>query len=55
MTYYIVMKCLPLVLMQANIYFLTDTRSEVELIVEVIDALSCWTAHVLVMMLYTQE
>ena len=29
--------------------------SEVELRVEVIDALSCWTAHVLVMMLYTQE
>ena len=35
--------------------FLTDTLGEVELIVEVIDALSCWTAHVLVMMLYTQE
>ena len=35
--------------------FLTDALSEVELIVEVIDALSCWTAHVLVMMLHTQE
>ena len=36
-------------------FFYTDTLGEVELIVEVIDALSCWTAHVLVMMLYTQE
>ena len=35
--------------------FLIDTLSEVELTVEVIDALSYWTAHVLVMMLYTQE
>ena len=42
------------VMKSANI-FLNDTLSEVELIVEVIDALSCWTAHVLVMMLYRQE
>ena len=42
------------VMKSANI-FLSDTLSEVELIVEVIDALSCWTAHVVVMMLYTQE
>ena len=42
------------VMKSANI-FLNDTLSKVELIVEVIDALSCWTAHVLVMMLYTQE
>ena len=42
------------VMKSANI-FLNDTLSEVELIVEVIDALICWTAHVLVMMLYTQK
>ena len=38
-----------------SIILLTGSLSEVELIVEAIDALSCWTAHVLVMMLYTQE
>ena len=32
-------------------FSLTVFISEVELIVKVIDALSCWTAHVLVMML----
>ena len=38
-----------------NTFLIIDALCEVELVVEVIDALSCWTAHVLVMMLYTQE